>query len=406
MGKYLLTLLNVGSRAVFSLLMNKWIAVQFGTQGIVLFGQFQNAVAIATATPTDALQRGFIKFQSGKKLESKWIQILLLSHIIAGLIAFPVWWSVANILPVNSNSLSFIVTTEIGLLIMLLGSAALSIEQAKLAFTKVNLLQIGGMALATLTGFISTLFLPLPISLAISLFGQGLPILFAARLIVVNLNFKNWQLLPWKPLLKFAGAMLVIALLGRITDMWTRTTLLSTYGIHNTGLWQAVQRISELYFVPLTALLNLIFFAKAASLLNEQAALRSYFYKWMGVTISGSLVILCFIFWWRSELLVLLNTNTFSEASTLMPQQLIGDFFKSVSYIMAMLAIAKGLMKRVIITELCSVVIYVSLVLWQTQTQAFETVSQVHSIRYFAYFMLFAVQLPTILKANNQTVKG
>lgn len=406
MGKYLLTLLNVGSRAVFSLLMNKWIAVQFGTQGIVLFGQFQNAVAIATATPTDALQRGFIKFQSGKELESKWIQILLLSHIIAGLIAFPVWWSVANILPVNSNSLSFIVTAEIGLLIMLLGSAALSIEQAKLAFTKVNLLQIGGTALATVISFVASLFLPLPISLAISLFGQGLPIIFAARLIIQNLSFNNWQLLPWKPLLKFAGAMLVIALLGRITDMWTRTTLLSTYGIHNTGLWQAVQRISELYFVPLTALLNLIFFAKAASLLNEQAALRSYFYKWMGVTISGSLVILSFIYWWRSELLVLLNTNTFSEATGLMQQQLIGDFFKSISYIMAMLAIAKGLMKRVIITELCSVVIYVSLVLWQTQTQAFETVSQVHSIRYFAYFMLFAVQLPAILKANNQTVKS
>lgn len=406
MGKYLLTLLNVGSRAVFSLLMNKWIAVQFGTQGIVLFGQFQNAVAIATATPTDALQRGFIKFQSGKELESKWIQILLLSHIIAGLIAFPVWWSVANILPVNSNSLSFIVTAEIGLLIMLLGSAALSIEQAKLAFTKVNLLQIGGTALATVISFVASLFLPLPISLAISLFGQGLPIIFAARLILQNLSFNNWQLLPWKPLLKFAGAMLVIALLGRITDLWTRTTLLSTYGIHNTGLWQAVQRISELYFVPLTALLNLIFFAKAASLFNDQAALRLYFYKWMGVTISGSLVILSFIFWWRSELLVLLNTNTFSEATGLMQQQLIGDFFKSISYIMAMLAIAKGLMKRVIITELCSVVIYVSLVLWQTQTQAFETVSQVHSIRYFAYFMLFAVQLPAILKANNQTVKG
>ncbi len=406
MGKYLLTLLNVGSRAVFSLLMNKWIAVQFGTQGIVLFGQFQNAVAIATATPTDALQRGFIKFQSGKELESKWIQILLLSHIIAGLIAFPVWWSVANILPVNSNSLSFIVTAEIGLLIMLLGSAALSIEQAKLAFTKVNLLQIGGTALATVISFVASLFLPLPISLAISLFGQGLPIIFAARLILQNLSFNNWQLLPWKPLLKFAGAMLVIALLGRITDLWTRTTLLSTYGIHNTGLWQAVQRISELYFVPLTALLNLIFFAKAASLFNDQAALRLYFYKWMGVTISGSLVILSFIFWWRSELLVLLNTNTFSEATGLMQQQLIGDFFKSISYIMAMLAIAKGLMKRVIITELCSVVVYVSLVLWQTQTQAFETVSQVHSIRYFAYFMLFAVQLPAILKANNQTVKG
>ncbi|MFY8034038.1 MAG: hypothetical protein ACOVMN_05930 [Flexibacteraceae bacterium] len=406
MGKYLLTLLNVGSRAVFSLLMNKWIAVQFGTQGIVFWGQFLNAVAIATATPTDALQRGFIKFQSGKELESKWIQILLLSHIIAGLIALPVWWSVANILHKESDALSFIYIAETGLIVLLLGSAALCIDQAKLAFTRVNLLQIGGMALATLTGFISTLFLPLPISLALSLFGQGLPIIFAARLILQNLNFKNWQFLPWKPLLKFAGAMLVIALLGRITDMWTRTTLLSTYGIHNTGLWQAVQRISELYFVPLTALLNLIFFAKAASLLNEQAALRSYFYKWMGVTISGSLIILSFIYWWRSELLVLLNTNTFSEASTLMPQQLIGDFFKSLSYIMAMLAIAKGLMKRVIITELCSVVIYVSLVIWQTQTQTFETVSQVHSIRYFAYFMLFAVQLPAILKANNQTVKG
>jgi hypothetical protein len=63
-------------------------------------------------------------------------------------------------------------------------------------------------------------------------------------------------------------------------------------------------------------------------------------------------------------------------------------------------------MKKVIITELCSVVIYISLVLWQTQTQPFETVSQVHSIRYFAYFMLFAVQLPAILKANNQSIKG
>jgi PST family polysaccharide transporter len=406
MGKYLLTLLNVGSRAAFSLLMNKWIAIQFGTHGIVLFGQFQNAVAIATATPTDALQRGFIKYQSGKELEGKWIQLLLLSHIIAGLIALPVWWSVANILPENSNSISFIVTAEIGLIIMLLGSAALSIEQAKLAFTKVNLLQIGAMALATVTAFVASLFLPLPISLSISLFGQGLPILFVARFLIQNLNFNNWQLLPWKPLLSFAGAMLTIALLGRISDMWTRTTLLSTYGIHNAGLWQAVQRISELYFVPLTALLNLIFFAKASSMHNQQPALSLYFYKWVVVTLVGSLVILSTIYWWSSELLILLNSPTFSEASTLMPQQLIGDFFKSLSYIMAMLAIAKGLMKRVIITELCSVVIYVLLVLWQTQTQAFETVSQVHSIRYFAYFMLFAVQLPAILKANNQSIKG
>jgi PST family polysaccharide transporter len=406
MGKYLLTLLNVGSRAIFSLLMNKWIAVQFGTQGIVFFGQFLNAVAIATATPTDALQRGFIKFQSGKELESKWIQLLLLSHVIAGLIALPVWWSVVNIMPEGSNALSFILIAEAGLIILLLGSAALCIEQAKLAFTKVNLLQISAMALATVTACIASLFLPLPISIALYLFGQGLPIVFVGKLLLQNLSIKNWQLLPWKPLLKFAGSMLVIALLGRITDMWTRTTLLSIYGTHKTGLWQAVQRISELYFVPLTALLNLIFFAKAASLLHEQAALRLYFYKWVGVTIAGSMVILSFIFWWRTELLVLLNTSTFSEASNLMPQQLIGDFFKSVSYIMAMLAIAKGLMKRVIITELCSVVIYVSLVIWQTQTQPFETVSQVHSIRYFAYFMLFAVQLPAILKANNQSIKG
>lgn len=403
MGKYLLTLISVGSRAVFSLIFNKWVAVHFGTAGVVLFGQFQNAMAIATATPTDALQRGFIKYQSGKAITQEWVQLLFISHIIAALLAFPVWLSVAELLPNKGENIGFMLLSELGLISMLLGSAALSIEQAKLAFTKVNILQIAAVAAVVLSAIILSLFLPLGMSLAISLAFQGLPLLFLGKSLMPVFKLPKLSSLPWKPMLSFAGAMLVIALLGRITDMWTRTTLLNTYGTHKTGLWQAVQKLSELYFVPLTAVLNLIFFAKASSLTHSPTALSAYFSKWLLVTLVGSLLALSGIYLLRTELLVLLNADNFSEAATLIPQQLIGDFFKSISYIIAMLAIAKGLMKRVIITEIASVVIYVSLVIWQTQTQSFANVSLIHSIRYFAYFLIYVLQLAAILKSGNSS---
>jgi PST family polysaccharide transporter len=147
----------------------------------------------------------------------------------------------------------------------------------------------------------------------------------------------------------------------------------------------------------------MVFFTKASSLGHQKTELRAYFFKWIAITVLGSIVVLSLLYLVRTQILILLNAEAFSAADILMPQQLLGDFFKSISYIIAMLAIAKGLMKRVIITEIASVVIYVSLVLWQTQTQPFANVSLVHSIRYFAYFLILALQIPFILKGQEKS---
>ncbi|MBR9997765.1 MAG: hypothetical protein KFF73_02285, partial [Cyclobacteriaceae bacterium] len=75
-------------RSLSILLINKIFAIQFGTSGITLLAHFQNLIGIITQVPNDGVNRGIIKYWSGKELTKEDKHRLFMAGLIFNLILF------------------------------------------------------------------------------------------------------------------------------------------------------------------------------------------------------------------------------------------------------------------------------------------------------------------------------
>lgn len=351
----------------------KVVAVKIGPEGIAFVGQFQNTTAILTMLATAAISSGVIKYLAENRNDlDKSRRIINTSFLI-------VFFS-SLIISV------FVISTS-----TLLSRAAFKTSEFWLVYFLFGLfimiISFNVMFLAILNGLKEIKKFTI-VNICSSLIGVSFTVLFAYLfgivgvlisgtaaaivIFIINVYFLKTLNLKWSPdfkswdknVAKMLGAFSLMAIIsGFLTpamQVLVRDRIMVQFSIADAGYWQAVTKISDYYLGFITSVL-VVYYMPRLSEIQNKIELRKEIVN--GYKIILPVVgLIAFTIWLSKSIIIhLLFTPEFLPMKPLFTYQLLGDFFKIGSWLLAYLMIAKAMTKVYIITEILFAVSYIVL---------------------------------------------
>jgi O-antigen/teichoic acid export membrane protein len=157
----------------------------------------------------------------------------------------------------------------------------------------------------------------------------------------------------WKIIRSLAGftAMTVVStLLVQYAQLSVRTNIASNLSLHDAGIWESMNRISGMYLMVVTTGIS-TFYLPRLSEISDDVLLRYEILKTMKIVLPALFFACLSIFLARDFIIFVLFNKNFYAVRDLFAFQMIGDFFKIASWLIAFLFWAKAMTKAFIIME-------------------------------------------------------
>jgi PST family polysaccharide transporter len=349
------------------------VAVQIGPKGIAFVGQFQNTTAILTMLATAAITTGVVKYLAEHKEDpvkreeiiNTAFLIVFFSSLIISLFVMSTSGFLSEAAFKTKNF--WIVYFLFGLFTMAISFNALfsailnGLKEIK-KFTIVNIC-------SSLIGVVITVFSALFFGLiGVLIAGTATAIIiFLINIYIFNRlgikwkpNFKVWDKPVVKMLSAFSLMAVVTGFVAPAMQILVRDRIILQFSVADAGYWQAVTKISDYYLSFITSVLG-VYYMPRLSEIQSKAELKNEIFK--GYKIILPVVgIIAFLIWvLKGFIIQVLFTPEFSPMKPLFIYQLLGDFFKIGSWLLAYLMIAKAMTKTYIATEIIFAASYVAL---------------------------------------------
>lgn len=396
--------LSTVARAGSTLLINKLFAVYYGPNGITLLAHFQNLIALLTTLPNTGVNVGLIRHLAHQEPDSDeyrtyfwaglWLNAASFLVAVLGFALFPDFFlerfTQGPIASGEGWKLGFALALFFLVLLQLFWLAVLLARQALRPY----------VWLSFLTSFTSIAItwwavgkVELVTALLLFLVGQsvsgvvGLVVLLQRKLIPA---FKSQiPAAAWHNLGKFLIMALASLVGDKLVSFLVREIAIQQFSLYQTGLWQAVVKVSDSYTMVFVSVMGMVYYPKIASLLPKPAALRSYVRTVLLLLVPVVGVGLLLFGLLRDFFIRLLFQEEFLAARDLLDFQLLGDFFKMVSWIFSYLIAVQARVKLYVITELASGAVYVALVSWLLPVMGLEGLPLAHAVQYGLYLLFF-----------------
>ncbi|QNL21342.1 oligosaccharide flippase family protein [Hyphobacterium sp. CCMP332] len=345
---------SVGIRSVIIFIVNKLFAANYGPQGITLLAHFQNLLSIFLTVPNDGVNKGVIKYAADSTLDEKNYYPILNAGLVLNLSIFLICVIGIFLLKGNfenpftgTNTLWLILVFFLALL-QLINLLGLSILLAKEKLQPFVILQVVGNVISLLMVWVLIEMASFQEALlgwasgpAISLVFTFIYLLRKEKLSIFKL-FILPSLAYLRKLSDFILMALSIVIFSKSVDFIIRQYAISNFNTIDTGHWQSVVRISDLYLMAFVAVLSMVYYPRVSSIINKEDELKAFVkaFFWKASALSIPFLIIVYLF--RSEFLILFFNKGFTDAAWLFPYQLLGDFFKMASWILAFLILAQS----------------------------------------------------------------
>lgn len=407
----IITFIRIASGFVAS----KVIAIYTGPSGVALIGAFSNFMTIVLTFANGAINTGVVKYTAEydanedklKTLFSTSFKISLYCSSFVGVILllfasfFSDWIFVTHL---YSNPIRVL-----GLTIILysLNSLLISILNGKKQIKDYTIVNTIGSIIGLLVTLLLVYFFKLEGALYALVLSQS--IIFFVTLFFVTKS--DWFSLDYfkqnldneilKKLSHYSLMAVVSALLVPISQIMLRNMLIDTNGMQSAGVWQGMMRVSDGYLMIMTTALTTYYLPKLASLHTDKE-LRTEILQGYKLILPFVLLSCSIIYFLRFFIIRLLYTSDFLEMADLFFFQLLGDFFKMASWILAFLMLAKSMTKIYIITEILFSCLYLFLGYVCVKFFGVKGISIAFAINYFLYMITMIMVFKKLLfKTNN-----
>ncbi|MGE8377016.1 MAG: O-antigen translocase [Sphingobacterium sp.] len=378
---------------------SKIIAFFAGPSGLAVIGQFYSLTSIFVGFSNGGIGTGVVKFTAEyendknkqNELFSTAIKVSVYCSVILGilivlfskLLSKSFFESSAFIWPVRWFGIT--------LVFYALNSVLLSIINGKR--------QIKFYTIINCVGSLISLILTILLVFKYEITGALYAVVFSQFFVfLVTLWFVYNQ--PWfelslftKPINKIVlgdlGQYSLMALIAAIslplTQLILRNLIIQHNGLASAGLWQGMNRISDGYLMIITISLSTYFVPKLAGADDE--IIRKE--VWNGYKLILPLVIISslVIYFSRSFIIRILYTNEFLEMEKLFLFQLLGDFFKISSFLLATLLSIKKLTKIYIFSEVFFSILYIVLAFYFLNSKDLIGITQAYFVAYLVSFI-------------------
>ncbi|WP_046758381.1 O-antigen translocase [Kordia jejudonensis] len=207
-----------------------------------------------------------------------------------------------------------------------------------------------------------------------------------------------------KKYLSYTLMAAVSAFIFPMIYVFVRNHVIETIGEAEAGYWEAMQRISNQYLIFVTSLLTLYVLPK----LSENKTIAGFrtivfnFYKTILPVFTIGLIIIYVARIWVIEFIY---NEEFLPAESLFFWQLLGDFFKVISLVIAYQLFAKKMLGYYLFVEISSLILFYSLSIYFTNQVGIEGVVMAHCARSFIALILLITIFRKSLFSKIETEK-
>lgn len=215
-------------------------------------------------------------------------------------------------------------------------------------------------------------------------------LLYKERVSLPKLHSNAFSKKYFKKYLSYTIMAAVSAFIFPIIYVFVRNHIIETIGANEAGYWEVMQRISNQYLIFVTSLLSLYVLPK----LSENKTIKGFrtivfsFYKTILPIFGIGLILIYFL---RIYVIQFVYNEEFLATESLFIWQLLGDFFKVISLVIAYQLYAKKMLGHYLFVEIASLLLFYYLSIYLTNEVGIEGVVMAHCIRSFIALVLLVL---------------
>lgn len=376
----------------------KVVAVLIGPAGVATVGAFINFVAIVLTFGNGAISNGVVKYTAEfkesdlKPLFSTSLKISIYCSVFFGAIIILFADLITSTLFETSEYINTVRFLGLCLIFYSLNSLLLSIlnglGKIKL-FTLIN-------TISTVCGLVLTCFLSYYFRVTGALYAvvlsQTIVFFIAFALVIKNQilkysDFKHkFSKEIFTKLSHYSLMALITALTVPVSQIIIRNFIITNLGIDMAGIWQGMARISDGYLMVVNTALSTYYLPKLSSL-DKENEIRSELFNGAKLILPVTLALCAIIYGCRELIVTILYTNEFQSMQKLFFWQVLGDFFKIASFLLAFLLLAKARVKEFIFLEISATLCSIGLNYFFITKYGIEGSSLAFFLNYLIYFL-------------------
>lgn len=353
-------------RMLAGFLVAKVIAVYTGPSGLALLGQVQSLVTSLNGIINSPASSGVVKYTAQNNSNgfitcSPWWKASLFWVGIITIIILPIGIIFSNNIAywiLHDDSLGWIVLTiSFFLPLSAIGTLCNSVINGQQNYRRF-------ITLGVLSTFISSscmICLVIFTNIKGAIFAAAIQssligiVLFIFNLKQPWMKIKYWfgkqDIKALKDIANYMFMSIIGAIAGPVAIIFLRNILIAEVGWIDTGYWQAVWKISEVYLGVITIALGTYYLPRLASLSSSDAIILEI-KKTSKIIIPIVLMLAILVYLLRDVAIYLLFTEQFNPARDLFLVQLIGDVIKIISWLYAYPMLSQGATKWFVSSEL------------------------------------------------------
>lgn len=357
---------TVLTRIIAGILTSKAIAVFIGVEGMALIGNLRNFLSAVHASSILGFYNGLVKYiaefkEDALELSKTISTAFYLGFVSTIMIAFVSYYNadfINNFLFSDNYRYAYVIRVmAVALPFYSLNMFCFAIMNG---FSKYRMLLVINI-IGQLLGLGITLLLiyqsNIDGALVAAVITPSLLVLMTIvaimnqRSLVSSIKLSNVNLEILKKFGPFAIMALVSTIAVPLVSIIIRNYIITEVGIKEAGYWEAMNRISDYYLMFIMSMMSLYFLPRFSEIESKSEFRKEVFnfYKTVVPYFAGGLIVIYLL---RSYIVPLVFSDAFQPTEDLFLWQLLGDFVKVISIVIAYQFIAKRMFWHFIIIEI------------------------------------------------------
>lgn len=398
------------TRIIAGILTSKAIAVMVGPFGLALIGNLRNFVAAFQSLATLGLYKGIVKYVAAFKENSKALTKTLSTVYYVGFITtiivscfcyFGSEWINDIIFP-SYNEFGYVIKIfAIALPFYALNMFSFSIMNGFSKYKILIILNIIGQILSV--SIVLILIYQEKLKGALISVAIAESIIFLITLVAIinrqsmlpKIQVKEVDFKFFRKFCFYSVIALFTAVLLPLVTIGIRSYIIENIGYKEAGFWEAITRLSKYYLMFISSLISLYLLPRFKEIKTVKAFRREVwsFYKTIvPVLIAGMLL----IYLLKKYIVLGVFTKEFQPIEDLFLWQLLGDFIKVLSIVIAYQFLAKKMFWHYILTEAFLIVnIYITSVYFINTLGSVKGAVVAHFVSYVMYYAIILLIFST-----------
>jgi O-antigen/teichoic acid export membrane protein len=388
-------------KMITGMVSTKVAAWTIGTAGMGVVGNFLNSINIISVLGTGGIGQGVTKYiaehydqpEKQNQVIAQAARVTLFSSLLVSLLV---------ILFSTAYGQYVFKTNQYNSIIIYFGC---SIFLYAFNFLFINILngfkQYRKFVKVNIATSIGSLIVSVLLVLNFGLYGALLSAIVSQSIIILITLFfiykEKWfqslfskESINW-PVIRMLGAFTVMTLVStfmiQFAQLSVRSDIAARLSPHAAGIWESMNRVSSMYLMVVTTSISTFYLPRLAEI-KENYVLRQEILKTAKIVLPV-LFVCCFsIFVLRDVIIWVLFTREFSEVRNLFAFQMIGDFLKIASWLVAFLFWAKAMTKTFLFTEIAFNITWILFARWGVQQFGLEGSVYAYALNYLLYLLV------------------